>query len=525
MAFNPFDIQALFAKQAARPAIGQGQQRQVVDSGPVRRAPVASQQNETAGSSAPNMMGSAAFGGSGGMDKAEGKPSGDGLSFGDRLVGAAIGMSNPGALPGYFKGIQDRRNAALSNQRTMAYLNQMDPESAQLVQAGILSGAQALQRYEAKMQQQQAEQRRRDFMAQVKGIQTTGQMGQPQQQAPAPVPEGEARAQIGVGNSGMTEPAPVQQGGQNGFGADPANLMKMRQQLADYAPFAPDDQSRAYVQDRIALIDSQIAEANKRAAPTDDLREYEYAKKQGYNGTFREFMLEGRKAGATSLTIDNGNPDVGKLSTDYAYVKDPQTGQITIDPKTGLPLAAPVPGSPAARDIAAAEEKARLRAGNASTGSDVVINATKRALAASKDQNFGAYGTSIVGMLPWTDSAEKIRQTEALKDITSFENLNAMRQSSPTGGALGNVSDKEMAMLSRKLGVLDPDSPYFERDLMDYTKALLGVIHGNEAGTAIFNQSFMGGAGGNNAPAPSGGGLPDVTSMSDDELKAIINGR
>ena len=314
MAFNPFDIQALFAKQAARPAIGQGQQRQVVDSGPVRRAPVASQQNETAGSSAPNMMGSAAFGGSGGMDKAEGKPSGDGLSFGDRLVGAAIGMSNPGALPGYFKGIQDRRNAALSNQRTMAYLNQMDPESAQLVQAGILSGAQALQRYEAKMQQQQAEQRRRDFMAQVKGIQTTGQMGQPQQQAPAPVPEGEARAQIGVGNSGMTEPAPVQQGGQNGFGADPANLMKMRQQLADYAPFAPDDQSRAYVQDRIALIDSQIAEANKRAAPTDDLREYEYAKKQGYNGTFRDFMLEGRKAGAMNINMgDNPNSGAGVL--------------------------------------------------------------------------------------------------------------------------------------------------------------------------------------------------------------------
>ncbi|MCP5087450.1 MAG: hypothetical protein GY952_11685, partial [Rhodobacteraceae bacterium] len=41
----------------------------------------------------------------------------------------------------------------------------------------------------------------------------------------------------------------------------------------------------------------QDIEKGGRPKPTDDVREYEFARKQGYGGTFQEWMIEGKKAG------------------------------------------------------------------------------------------------------------------------------------------------------------------------------------------------------------------------------------
>lgn len=41
---------------------------------------------------------------------------------------------------------------------------------------------------------------------------------------------------------------------------------------------------------------------------TDDMREYEFAKSQGYPGSFRDWILEGKKAGATNVSVGGANP-------------------------------------------------------------------------------------------------------------------------------------------------------------------------------------------------------------------------
>jgi hypothetical protein len=43
---------------------------------------------------------------------------------------------------------------------------------------------------------------------------------------------------------------------------------------------------------------------NPAPKPTDDMREYEFARSQGYEGTFQQFMNENRRAGATNVTVD-----------------------------------------------------------------------------------------------------------------------------------------------------------------------------------------------------------------------------
>ena len=61
-----------------------------------------------------------------------------------------------------------------------------------------------------------------------------------------------------------------------------------------------------------------------------------------------------------------------------------------------------------------------------------------------------------------------------------------MRAASPTGAALGGVSDKDLILLASKSGALDPASPNFERDLDDYERTVLRLVHGVEAGDRIF---------------------------------------
>lgn len=47
-------------------------------------------------------------------------------------------------------------------------------------------------------------------------------------------------------------------------------------------------------------------ERDGQPKPTDDMREYEFAKSQGYGGTFQEFVLTQKRAGAPSVTTNVG---------------------------------------------------------------------------------------------------------------------------------------------------------------------------------------------------------------------------
>lgn len=46
-------------------------------------------------------------------------------------------------------------------------------------------------------------------------------------------------------------------------------------------------------------------ESSKAPKPTNDIKEYEAAKSQGYEGTFMEYQMELKKAGATNINMNN----------------------------------------------------------------------------------------------------------------------------------------------------------------------------------------------------------------------------
>ena len=60
-------------------------------------------------------------------------------------------------------------------------------------------------------------------------------------------------------------------------------------------------------------------EMNKGPEPTDDMREYEMAKQQGYQGTLRDYMIEMKKSGATSVNVNGDTKLTEGQSKDLGF--------------------------------------------------------------------------------------------------------------------------------------------------------------------------------------------------------------
>lgn len=196
--------------------------------------------------------------------------------------------------------------------------------------------------------------------------------------------------------------------------------------------------------------------------------------------------------GGTNVNVNTGDgaPGLGKLSTDFGYVLD-ENGNPKIDPATGLPTAAAIPGSPAALEAAALAEKAALGAGRKDVSTDVITTAASIARdLAAKPGNTGMTG-AVWSNLSETEAAELRRQVGVLTANATIENLTAMRAASPTGGALGAVSDRENAMLAAAAGAIDPNAsgPDFQRALDNYEKTLLQIVHGPEEGARLYQET------------------------------------
>ena len=84
---------------------------------------------------------------------------------------------------------------------------------------------------------------------------------------------------------------------------------------------------------------------------------------------------------------------------------------------------------------------------------DVVLNKIAEAdkLIGGKTTGFASY----FSVVPGTDAKELASVIQTIKARLGFDQLQQMRNSSPTGGALGNVSNKELASLESAVASLD----------------------------------------------------------------------
>jgi hypothetical protein len=168
--------------------------------------------------------------------------------------------------------------------------------------------------------------------------------------------------------------------------------------------------------------------------------------------------LESIGGGGTTVNIKNEGP----IAQDYRRVRDAQ-GNILYDE--------PIPGTKAARETEQAIKASEARAAGRAQAASVVtqeIDRLDEALA-KEEQASGLSAASpyvrITGVpgkafegYPGGARAAAQGFIDTIKANIGFEQLNKMRQESPTGGALGNITEQELKYLQATLGAIDLNS-------------------------------------------------------------------
>lgn len=208
-----------------------------------------------------------------------------------------------------------------------------------------------------------------------------------------------------------------------------------------------------------------------------------------------------RQAGRSvqSVSVDQG-PQVGTIPQGYQLQK--------VD---GGWRMAPIPGGPAEREIAATDRKAQAERANTTRAGDIVVQDIDRALGLGRDAVLptAGLGASTLAKVPGTAAADTSRLLDSVKANVSFQTLTEMRKASPTGGALGAVSDREMSLLQAALGSLEQSqSPgQFRDNLVRVRNLYLDIVHGPGQGPERLPLSFQQTApGGRGTIEPPGAG-------------------
>ena len=188
-------------------------------------------------------------------------------------------------------------------------------------------------------------------------------------------------------------------------------------------------------------------------------------------------------------------------TTGAIKINDPPGPLVKVDARSSGPIPAgfevvhddqgnpirmrPIPGSPAAIEAERAAEAAGKRQDTASQQADIVSQEIDRALGAMgvganegilPDTGFGA----LLKDIPGTDAQRIANSLKTIKANIGFDQLQKMREASPTGGALGQVSEREIDFLQSVAGSLDQSQG---RDDLTYNlnrlwNAQQDVIHG-----------------------------------------------
>jgi hypothetical protein len=167
-----------------------------------------------------------------------------------------------------------------------------------------------------------------------------------------------------------------------------------------------------------------------------------------------------------------------------AWAREPN-GKVKLapEPKTGFlrPVAVPVAGGPVEQARAKEEEARTAQQRQQATYADVVTGDVDRALNLVEKSmvpvtGFGALASAV----PGTPAHDLANLLNTIKSNAGFDRLQQMRASSPTGGALGNVSEMENKMLQATIGSVEQSQSkeQFVYNMKRLKDIYLDIIHG-----------------------------------------------
>ena len=232
---------------------------------------------------------------------------------------------------------------------------------------------------------------------------------------------------------------------------------------------------------------------------------------------YSKYILSGGDVYGTGAPVEFGTLDKGTM---MVQGRDEQ-GNLTYK-------VVPIPGSKAAADVeqaAAAREAARE--GGIKTAGVVLTNIdeAQRVIKESKLPTSGFVG-SYLKKIPGTSATDVSALVNTIRANIGFDKLQAMRDASPTGGALGQVSNQEIDFLQSTLNNLNQEQSQdqFTKQLQILENQYLQTVakfnaYPEEAKAAAGYIDIGTGSSGGDQGA---GATPDFSKMSDEEIRAWI---
>ncbi|WP_421423419.1 hypothetical protein [Agrobacterium rosae] len=221
---------------------------------------------------------------------------------------------------------------------------------------------------------------------------------------------------------------------------------------------------------------TRISAAEDEGKKPNSVKEFEYGRK---NPGYVEYERDNKRAGATNVTVE-GNK-VGSIPAGYQLVEDKSSGTTRMEP---------IPGSPAAKeatDTAVRKEKSQ---GIKEVYSDAVTNAIDDIFRLDREATLPTTGMggSLLKGVPGTNAHDIQESLKTIKSNAAFERLQAMRDASPTGGALGGVSEKELGLLESSYAALEQSQSdeQFKRNMIRFHNTYIDVVHGNRKRTDLY---------------------------------------
>lgn len=232
---------------------------------------------------------------------------------------------------------------------------------------------------------------------------------------------------------------------------------------------------------------------------------------------YSKYILSGGDVYGTGAPVEFGTLDKGTM---MVQGRDEQ-GNLTY-------RVMPIPGSKADTEAArAASAKEAAREGGIKTAGVVLTNIdeAQRVIKESKLPTSGFVG-SMLKEIPGTSATDVSALVNTIKANIGFDKLQAMRDASPTGGALGQVSNQEIDFLQSTLNNLNQDQSQeqFNKQLQILENQYLQTIakfnaYPEEAKAAAGYIDIGTGSSGGDQGA---GVTPDFSKMSDEEIRAWI---
>lgn len=244
-----------------------------------------------------------------------------------------------------------------------------------------------------------------------------------------------------------------------------------------------------------ALVDPTTGQPiykGEEAAPAT-LQEYRLAKKDGLipeGMSYADFKTIGR--GGTTVNVNTGQQSEqwGKPDSGYVWARN-TSGEVateTLPDGTVRPRQVPIAGGKTDLEQAAGAEAAAIKQSGKDVQFSVIEQDINRALSSIESgielPVVGNTQTGLIGALlskvPGTPQHTLGNMLSTVKANVGFEKLQAMRDASPTGGALGNVSEQENRLLQSVLGSLEQSNNDAELsfNLMRLREVLANIIHG-----------------------------------------------